>query len=57
MPRRPRAAPSAGATYRKAEQPKDEAGDAVTRDNWMKPKVHVGETQRRRSGRPRCGMP
>jgi hypothetical protein len=36
-------AQGAGATYRKAEQPKDEAGDAVTRDNWMKVKVHVGK--------------
>lgn len=36
-------AQGAGASYRKAEQPKDEAGDAVTRDNWMKVKVHVGK--------------
>lgn len=37
------AASGSGASYRRAEQPTNADGDAVTRENWMRVKVHVGK--------------
>lgn len=36
-------ASGAGASYRKAEQPTTPDGESVTRENWMRVKVHVGK--------------
>lgn len=36
-------AAGSGAQFRRAEQPKNEDGESVTRDNWMRVKVHVGK--------------